>query len=806
MFLWIFFNGFLLIPNLVVAYSTDECYYKIKEDFHQEGDVVIGVFFPLHIYYTGMKFSHAYLPHYLKDFLMHNPLSNYNCKKENKAAAVLTGTSWTTSAHIGTLLQLYKFPQVGYSITFGPFDPILSNQGQFSSLYQMSPKDTFLSHAIVSLMVHFHWTWVGLLLPDDHRGTNILSDLREKFQSSRVCMAFVEMIPGTWNSFSNKFWKNLEKIRESLANVIIIYGDTDSLQGLMRNLGQQYFTQKVWVMNSQWDATNHAEYFMLDSFHGSFIFEHHYEEMIEFTNFIRRVNPYKYPEDNYLPKLWHLFFKCRFSELDCQLLEICQPNASLEFLPRHIFNTAMNEESFNIYKAVYAVAKSLHEMSLQQVQLQPHANGMTMVFFPWQLHHFLRKIIVEDNTSLDWKQKSDAEYDILNFWNFPKGLGLKVKVGTFSSNTAQHQQLSLHEQMIQWPEKFSEIPPSVCNERCGPGFRKVALEGKAVCCYDCTSCPDNEISNETDVDQCMKCPENHFANRGKNHCLQKAVSFLAHEDPLGMILTCIALCFSALTVVVLGVFVKHKDTPIVKANNRSLSYILLIALTICFLCSLLFIGRPNTVTCILQQTTFGGAFTVVLATVLAKAITVVIAFRITFPGRVVRWLIISRAPNFIIPFCSIIQLILCCIWLGISPPYIDQDAHAEYGHVIIVCNKGSAIAFHCVLGYLCSLALGSYIMAFLSRNLPDTFNEAKFLSFSMLVFFCVWVTFLPVYHSTKGKVMVAMEVFSILASSAAILGFIFAPKCYIILLKPDKNSLQYMRERNHPRRNKSLKT
>ena len=94
---------------------------------------------------------------------------------------------------------------------------------------------------------------------------------------------------------------------------------------------------------------------------------------------------------------------------------------------------------------------------------------------------------------------------------------------------------------------------------------------------------------------------------------------------------------------------------------------------------------------------------------------------------------------------------------------------------------GSTVAFHTVLGYLCSLALGSYTMAFLSRNLPDTFNEAKFLSFSMQVFFCVWITFLPVYHSTKGKVMVAMEVFSILASSIALLGLNFAPKCYIIL-------------------------
>lgn len=276
--------------------------------------------------------------------------------------------------------------------------------------------------------------------------------------------------------------------------------------------------------------------------------------------------------------------------------------------------------------------------------------------------------------------------------------------------------------------------------------------------------------------------------------------FLAYEDPLGMALASIALCLSSLTVFVIGIFVKHRDTPIVKANNRALSYILLLTLTFCFLCSLNFIGQPNTATCILQQTTFAVTFTMALATVLAKAITVVLAFKVSFPGKIVRWLMLSRGPNYIIPICTLIQLLICGIWMATSPPFIDEDAHTEYGQIIILCNKGSAVAFHSVLGYLCFLALGSYTMAFLSRNLPDTFNESKYLSFSMLVFFCVWVTFLPVYHSTKGKIMVAMEVFSILASSTALLAFIFGPKCYIILLRPENNSFTHIRKKTYSRR------
>ena len=204
-------------------------------------------------------------------------------------------------------------------------------------------------------------------------------------ESHGICIAFLKMISGTWNAFSNALWKSMEKIEESSANVIVIYADIVSVQGLMRHIAQLLVTWKVWVLSSSWDVDTHSDYFMVESFHGSLVFSHHHEEMVEFMNFVQTVNPYKYPEDNYLPRFWHLFFKCSFSKLNCQLLEICQPYASLDLLPRHLFDPAMSEEGYNIYSAVYTVAYSLHEMNLQQIQTQSYANGEEMLFSPWQV-------------------------------------------------------------------------------------------------------------------------------------------------------------------------------------------------------------------------------------------------------------------------------------------------------------------------------------------------------------------------------------------------------------------------------------
>ncbi|XP_021025780.1 vomeronasal type-2 receptor 116-like [Mus caroli] len=722
---------------------------------------------------------------------------NYTCRREMKSIAVLTGISWIISANIGTLLELYKYPQ----LTIGPFDPNLDNHEQFPDLYQIAPKDMSLSHGIVSLLNYFHWNWVGLIMSEGQKGVQIISDLRTEMDRNRICVDFVEIIPVSKVSHLPNRQLNPTQVLESSANVIITYGDSDFLRGFLFYLRQTLVTRKVWIMNSEWDGIIQSKHFILNSFHGSLIFAHHHKETSGFRNFIQTVHPSKYPEDFYLTKLWFYFFNCSFADDDCSTLENCLPNASLHESPGSHFDMVMTEFAYNVYNAVYAVAHSLHEMLLHYIEVRPIRKAEELMFSAWQLHPFLKNMQFTnpagEQVNLDGKMKLNAEYDILNYWNFPEGLKLKVKVGQFSPYSSLGQQLSLSDDMIEWAIGFTETPQSVCSESCGPGFRKSLQEGNVICCFDCIPCPENEISNETDVDQCMQCLDHQYANTARDHCLQKSMTFLGYEDPMGIGLSCTALCFSASSALVLGIFLKQKNSPIVKANNRTLSYILLVALNLCFLCSFLFIGHPNTATCILQQTTFGMVFTVAVSTVLAKTITVVLAFKVTAPGRRIRWLLVTRAPNFIVPICTLIQIILCGIWLANSPPFIDTDTHSEREHIVIMCNKGSVTAFYCMLGYLGALALGSFTMAFLARNLPDTFNEAKFLTFSMLVFCSVWVTFLPVYHSTKGKVMVAVEVFSILVSSAGLLGCIFAPKCYIILLRPQRNSIQGHRDKIH---------
>ncbi|XP_013914767.1 PREDICTED: vomeronasal type-2 receptor 26-like [Thamnophis sirtalis] len=476
----------------------------------------------------------------------------------------------------------------------------------------------------------------------------------------------------------------------------------------------------------------------------------------------------------------------------------CTEKAPLETQKKKNMIRIMNFHNF--YSVIMTLAYALNDAYSSRSRRRRKHGEETLVaprMQPWQFHPFLEKneFLNLSTYVLYLDQNGDLAADLtVNSWVFlPEKNLIKEKLARFEG-----QKLIINQTHLSLLKLLNRsLPQSKCVENCHPGFVKRPQEGEPVCCYDCIPCPEGTFSTQEDMEKCTKCPDDKYPNKDRIQCIHKVISFLSYEEYLGIILVFFALFLFLATSLVLIIFIKYRETPIVKANNRDLSYILLVSLLLCFLSPFLFIGQPRKDTCLLQQTVFGNIFSVAISSLLAKTITVVLAFLATKPGnQVKRWLGKSLA-NTIILSCSAVQIIICSIWLGVSPPFPDSDFHSQLGVIILQCNEGSVAMFYITLSYLGFLAAICFMVAFLARNLPGAFNEAKLITFSMLVFCSVWVTFVPTYLSTKGKYMVAVQVFSILSSNAGLVGCIFIPKCYIIILRPDLNTKEQLTTRRN---------
>ncbi|XP_070592580.1 vomeronasal type-2 receptor 26-like [Erythrolamprus reginae] len=713
---------------------------------------------------------------------------NYRCGRQRNTLAVVEEAEAGISIQISNMLGTYKLPQISYSFS----SRILKDKTQFPFFYAMLPAEGIQYPGMVQLLLHFRWNLVALVAPETDQGERFIRKMSSLMLRNAICAI-------TYQSFIiniaiTKFdLRNVYKITKVNA---FVYGPEISsfsfgikfINSILKAFLD--FTDKVWITTAQWNL-NFDLMFLLNNMKqvaGIFSFLIKKKKWGNYNNAII-MNDFK-------SKVLKKTFRCSSTKdaFSVKVWKRCRQIEELEALKKDEIDQILALDGYLLYDTTWALGRALNSAYIstskrsvrnRSIKVEaPRLNG-------WQLHSFLQRSEFYNGSIegvyLDEKGDLTADLDIVNWIISPNMTVIKVKSGSLIKQASQDLKFTIDQKNM-----AQSLPPSRCVESCHPGFTKVAREGEIICCYDCRRCAEGTISTMEDAEKCTKCPADQHPNINQVDCIPKTYIFLSYQEKLGIILASLALVLSLVTALVLGIFFKFQETPIVKANNRDLSYILLITLLLSFLTSFLFIGKPRTATCLLQQVAFSNIFSVAISTVLAKTITVVLAFLATKPGNnIQRWLGKTLANSIILSYSSI-QVLICSTWLGISPPFPESDMHTQSSDIILQCNQGSVAMFYLALGYMGFLAFICFTVAFLARNLPGAFNEAKLITFSMLVFCGVWISFVPTYLSTKGKYMVAVQIFSILASSTGLLGCIFIPKCYIIFLRPDLNTKEYL--------------
>ncbi|CDQ88095.1 unnamed protein product [Oncorhynchus mykiss] len=663
------------------------------------------------------------------------------CSGQSAVHAIIGASDSSSTIVMSRSTGAFQIPVISHFATCA----CLSNRKEFPSFFRTIPSDFYQSRALAQLVKYFGWTWVGAVRSDNAYGNNGMATFMEAASLEGVCIEYSEAI--LWNNPREQIARVVEVISRASSKVVVAFLSQWEMDVLLEEALAQNLTGLQWVGSESWItidrlATRRSSAVLS----GTLGFTISKSKIPGLREFLLRVGPAQDPNNTLLREFWEITFSCRFSPQQEKesgpRQSQCSGSERLEEIINPFTDTSALRFSNNVYKAVYAVAHSIHDLLTCRYGEGQGGNRNCAHrdrIEPGQVLRYLRDLnfTMKSGERVYFDENGDptAIYELVNWQRDQAGETVFVTVGNYNASLPKGDQFAMNGIQIVWADNPLKRPRSVCSDSCLPGYRQAEIKGMPIIIHNVTIDQIDYSILFVDSAKCTQCSLEYWSNGDKSRCVPKVVEFLSFDETMGILLAAISLVGACLTIVVSLVFFSFRETPI--------------------------------------------------------TIAVVIAFQATMPGNTV--------PQCSIPLqrisvfsCTLLQVVICVLWLALAPSVpVKNTAHATE-KVILECDVGSAIGFWAVLGYIGLLALLCFVLAFLARKLPDNFSEAKFITFSMLIFCAVWITFIPAYVSSPGKFTVAVEIFAILASSFGLLFCIFGPKCYIILLKPEKNTKKHI--------------
>uniref|UniRef100_A0A4W5RNQ1 G-protein coupled receptors family 3 profile domain-containing protein n=1 Tax=Hucho hucho TaxID=62062 RepID=A0A4W5RNQ1_9TELE len=691
-------------------------------------------------------------------------LLDETCSGSPPVLGIVGDPGSTHSIAISSVLGLFRVPMVSHYATCS----CLSDRGKYPSFFRTIPSDAFQVRAMIQILRRLGWTWVGLLFSDDDYGVHAARSFHSSLSESGGCVAYSQLLPK--DNRPTELQRIVREIKSSSARVVVVFSNEAYLLPLLDEVVVQNVKGLQWIASEAWTTSSvfHTPRLM-PYLGGTLGIAIRRGEIPGLRDYLLSVLFLSFNSNHLLNYFIHYAGG-----------DVCTGQEDLRDVETNYGDVSELRPEYNVYKAVYALAHALHDLLQCVPGRGPFSGHRCRVNFTTGFG---------DRVSFDDNGDALAIYDILNWVWLQDGSVQVENVGVIDESAPAGQELTLDEDRIFWNFESKKPPRSVCSESCLPGTRVARKKGEPVCCFDCISCAEGEVSNTTDSTECSRCPEDFWSSPERDLCIPKGVEFLSYQESLGISLMTASLLGALICAVVLGIFTRYRNTPVVKANNSELSFLLLLSLKLCFLCSLLFIGRPRLWTCQLRHAAFGISFVLCVSCILVKTMVVLAVFRTSKPGAKasLKWFGAGQQRGTVLVLTSF-QAAICTAWLVSASPTPHKNTRYHNDKIVYECVVGSVAGFGALLGYIGLLAFLSFLLAFLARNLPDNFNEAKFITFSMLIFCAVWISFVPAYVSSPGKYADAVEIFAILASSFGLLVALFGPKCYIILLRPERNT------------------
>ncbi|KAM4806920.1 taste receptor type 1 member 2 [Urocitellus parryii] len=694
-----------------------------------------------------------------------------------RVVAVIGPDNSESTKTVANFLSLFLLPQITYSA----ISDQLRDKQRYPAMLRTVPSASHHIEAMVQLMLHFGWNWIVVLVSNDDYGRDNSQRLGDRLaEGSDICIAFQEVLPmpepdqTLTPDQQAHLSRILLKLKQTTASVVVVFSPELALHVFFDHVLRWNITNTVWIASESW-AIDPVLYNLTELRHtGTFLgITTQKVPMLGFSEFrVRRAQDGPPP-----PNMTSSWATCN-QECDACL------NITESF--NTILTSSGERVVYSVYSAVYAVAHALHSLL---GCTQTHC--AKEVVYPWRLLEKIWKVnftLLGNQIFFDQQGDVPMSLEVIQWrWDLP----LNPFPSVASYYPSERRLRNIHN--ISWHAHNNTVPTSMCSKNCELGQRKRPV-GIHPCCFECIDCPPGTFRNQTsDEYVCQPCPSSTWSDRKDTSCFQRRLTFLEwHEAPTIFVALLAALGFLS-TLAILVIFWWHFPTPMVRSAGGPMCFLMLGPLLLAYAMTWVYVGPPSVFRCLCRQAFFTLCFTICISCITARSFQIMYVFKMArhLPRAYGFWVRYHGPYAFVALMTAIKTAIVVGNMLGTSTnPTVRSDP--EDHHVMIVSchpNYRNGLLFNTSMDLLLSVV--GFTFAYLGKELPTNYNEARFITLSMTFSFTSSVSLCTFMSVHDGVLVTIMDVLvTVLNFLAITLGY-FGPKCYLILFYPERNTTAY---------------
>ncbi|XP_037565485.2 LOW QUALITY PROTEIN: metabotropic glutamate receptor 4-like [Dermacentor silvarum] len=560
------------------------------------------------------------------------------------------------------------------------------------------------------------------------------------------------------------------------------------MRAVRRNNATAHF---AWIGSDGWSARELVSHGNEPQVEGTLSVQPTANAVNGFDEYFRGLTPFANYRNPWFIEFWEHFFRCKWNgslvtPFNQHHQRSCTGEERISDNKAYKLEAQLQFVSNAVLAFAYALRR-MHEEICGNItglcdSMRP-VNGTDLLSY---LKNVTFQGLSDDHFRFSDSGDGPARYNILHFKQVERGKYRWVPVGKYVDG-----RLDLQLAELQFRLGSSELPRSVCSDPCPRGSAQKMVDNEQ-CCWHCVRCSGYTFAAENGV--CADCAPGTLPDVHHERCVPVPESHMSPSSLLAVATLVLAALGTVFTAVTLFIFLKHIDTPVVRASGRELCFVLLGGICMCQGTALLLVQRPSTVMCGAQRAALGLCFSVVYSAVLAKAVRI---HRIFHAGRRSAQRPGCISPRSQLALCGAlvsVQGLVATVWLALNPPRAVHHHPTREDNLLVCLASVNLIGYTLSLIYPFMLVIVCTCYAVLTRKIPEAFNESKYIGFAMYATCVIWLAFLPIYLTTWHHVLLNLTTMAMAVSLSGTVTLIcfFFPKLYIIVFHPEKNVRQSM--------------